>query len=64
MTFPVTATWRNKDYDVAVVIVSCYGVHEGVLYYKAESGTGIRADELIFPSIFDKFRDFFKRKSK
>lgn len=46
--FPCQALWQNKDYDAEVTIVGIYGEHEGVLYYKAESGTGIPAKELKF----------------
>ena len=46
--FPKSATWRNKDSDMPVVIVGVAGEREGVKYYQSSTGTGISALELDF----------------
>jgi len=48
MSFPVTATWKNKDFDKPVNLVGFMGETGGVKYYRSEDGTGIPLTELIF----------------
>mgnify|MGYP000093011093 CR=1 FL=1 len=46
--FPKKAIWHNQDFDMPVTIVAIYGEHNGIVYYKSETGTGIPKHELEF----------------
>lgn len=62
MKYPINAIWRNNDFDIPVLIVACYGEFNGIVYYKAESGTGIPAYQLVFEKVgvFQTIRNWFK----
>lgn len=48
-SFPVSATWRNKDHDQPVTITGELGEKDGKRFFAAsETGTGIPEDELEF----------------
>jgi hypothetical protein len=48
-SFPVSATWRNKDHDQPVTITGELGEKNGRRFFSAkETGTGIPEDELEF----------------
>lgn len=61
MKFPQNATWKNSSGDVPVKIVGEYGRMLGVFYYKAESGTGIPKNELVFPSVLARIKSYFQK---
>lgn len=47
-SFPIKATWNNKDHDVPVTLVAEMGSRGGITYYQSENGTGIPGNELTF----------------
>lgn len=58
--YPINATWRNSGYDTPIKIVGEYGEMNGITYYKAESGTGIPANEIIWPDFLTRVKNWFK----
>ena len=65
--FPVNVIWHSCGQDFPVTLVGSYGQYEGQEWFKAESGTGIPADKIIWPkeSFIQKVknyaRSFYKR---
>lgn len=63
ISFPKTVQWCNADQDVEITLIGEYSVMNGRFYYKAESGCGIPADEVIFVGRIDKVLNWYKVQS-
>lgn len=60
--FPKKAIWRNQDFDMPVTIVAIYGEHNGIIWYRSATGTGIPGHELEFENVWQKLRNWLTSK--
>jgi hypothetical protein len=62
LEYPIVVIWSNKDHDISVTLIECYGEYNGMFYYRAETGTGIPENEIIWPKKKFNFWGLFNRK--